>query len=306
MKLIQDIPQWGRKGAIVPVPVGQVRYSAEGSPLPFAYQLWALATLQQHLTQSHQMRNRFYPLQLAAYIPYSEQTRLRKSGAPIERDFAFGREREIVHRQIEKKSSPPAKPLRTPEPKPVQLSHLPAEEAFAVLDEVIPPTMEFYRTPIGSVEERRQKPLNPEPEQMSKKEQARTEAPPVGVSPRRTAANIYGSVTRAEIAMSIRALVNARGMAGRVVVPDEDVRFVHLGGSGGEADEGFTADRVKKLGEFEVEVRVKGMEQPIRRNVRVLSDDEREPSNKGPPSTGVHSGVAFGGPDVVEKAVEYA
>lgn len=90
-----------------------------------------------------------------------------------------------------------------------------------------------------------------------------------------------------------------------MILPDEDIRFVHLGGTGGRDDEGMTADRVKKLGVFEYEIRVKGVEgavEPLKRNVRVLSDDQLELADQGsslpppPPSrTGPDTTVVVGG-----------
>lgn len=93
-----------------------------------------------------------------------------------------------------------------------------------------------------------------------------------------------------DIAASVRALLHQRGLAGLVVLPDEDIKFVELSprdegvaaGSTLEADGGDVApsvatqtDRVKSLGEFAYEISVRGVEdRPIRRTVRVVADDD--------------------------------
>ena len=260
------------------------------------------------------MRNHFYPEQIAAYLPYNEILSLRKSGQTVERDSTFGRELEPAQEDHQREATP-ARPFRRPEPKPIELDLLAPGDAHALLEELIPPTFEFYRTPIGTIDERRNKDINPEPQDMSKREAARTEAPAPEETPRQTAASIYGSVTVDDIAQSIKALVHAQGQQGRVVLPDEDIRFVRLGetasestqGASSSQDEGLTGDKIKKLGEYEYEIRVRGWEgEPLNRVVRVLSADENETLNQGPASTGPDSAIAFGGPSVVERTMEYA
>lgn len=87
------------------------------------------------------------------------------------------------------------------------------------------------------------------------------------MSPRQTADNIYGSVSAADVNLAIKALLQNQGMQGLVVLPDEDVRFVNI------ADAGVEAPRLKKLGQYEYEVRIKGHDEPIKRTVRVLPED---------------------------------
>ena len=58
--------------------------------------------------------------------------------------------------------------------------------------------------------------------------------------------------------------------AGRVVFGEDEVRFMNV-----KDDEGkdvVEADRVKHTGEYQVEVRVKGTDAPVRRTVRVLAE----------------------------------
>ena len=75
---------------------------------------------------------------------------------------------------------------------------------------------------------------------------------------------IYGSVSTADIAASIKAALAMDEEGARVVLGPEDVTIV----SGKGDEDGGEADRIKNLGEFEIDVRVKGGE-AIRRIVRV-------------------------------------
>ena len=256
------------------------------------------------------MRNHFHPKQLATYLPFPELVALRRSATPLERDTTFQIPGPTIEREaIRECNQPAAKALRQPEPKPVELNLLPPAQAHTLLDQVIPPTLEFFRTPIGSPEERQRKSENPDAEALGKVKEAHTESPAAGETPRQTAANIYGSVSVSDITQSVKALLLSRGLSGRIVFPEEEVRFVHLGEELGTESEGvgITADKIKKLGEFEYEIKVKGWDgESIRRVCRVLSDDEREPAQKGPPTTGPGSAVSIGGPSTEEKAMDYA
>jgi len=79
----------------------------------------------------------------------------------------------------------------------------------------------------------------------------------------KTASNaIYGSVSTTDVVTTIKAALAHNEEAARVVLSDNDVRFV----SGNEDGD---ATRVKQLGNFKVEIQVPGAEAPITRSVRV-------------------------------------
>ena len=108
------------------------------------------------------------------------------------------------------------------------------------MKEAIPSHVDFYRQPILP------------------DETASAEAAPAGT-------NIYGSVTSADVATSIKALLASSELAGRVVLADEDINFTNA--------EAASAGRVKQLGDFEVEIKIKGRQETIKRHVRVLPVD---------------------------------
>ncbi len=129
-----------------------------------------------------------------------------------------------------------------------------------LLSERLPPIMEFYRTPILPTH--------------SASPASGMASSTVGQStaePSETAA-IYGSVSTADIANSVKALLAQDEEGSRVVVAPENVRFVYVEGNANEnqaeEDVGET-DRVKRLGFFHVRIQIKEDSKSIQRLVRV-------------------------------------
>lgn len=77
---------------------------------------------------------------------------------------------------------------------------------------------------------------------------------------------IYGSVTTADIAATIKAALAHNDEAARVILNEADVRFVT------DSEDG-DAQRVKELGVFKVEIQLPGAAAPLVRNVRVKAKD---------------------------------
>lgn len=76
---------------------------------------------------------------------------------------------------------------------------------------------------------------------------------------------IFGSVSTADMAESIKAVLAQTTEGARVVVGAEDIIIVqHQDDEFGRQDEGVEGDRLKALGDFQVEVRVKGGEAVVR------------------------------------------
>lgn len=86
--------------------------------------------------------------------------------------------------------------------------------------------------------------------------------------------NIYGSVSTADIATSIRTLLalnpeaNEKGAAGTVSA--EDVTFVTGDGTDRSAGE---RDRVKRTGTYEISIRVRGHSDVVKRSVSVIGEE---------------------------------
>ena len=150
----------------------------------------------------------------------------------------------------------------------------------------MPLTLDFYRTPIFPLESRQ----SAEENTTSNKpvSEAEAAAPPNDVSPRQVPDNIYGSVSVEDISTAVKALLHQRGMTGLVVLPDEQVQFVNIAGTKQRAN------KVKRLGEYTYEIRIKGHDERIRRNVRVMSNDGAEPKEDEAPPSGPGSAVSVG------------
>ena len=84
---------------------------------------------------------------------------------------------------------------------------------------------------------------------------------------------IFGSVSTAEIAASIKAVLSLKADSGdeeaaRVVLNADDITVVHEDG----ADSTSEAGRIKALGNFAIDIQVKGGES-VRRTVRVKAQE---------------------------------
>lgn len=82
--------------------------------------------------------------------------------------------------------------------------------------------------------------------------------------PKASKTSIYGSVTTADIAENIRAVLAEDDVGARVVLTSDDITFV---------EEGEEKDRVKHLGVFEIDIRIKGATDNIRRTIKVNAQD---------------------------------
>ena len=123
----------------------------------------------------------------------------------------------------------------------------------------LPSHIIFYRSPI----------TDPEPEIPEVPTPRRAASPAAAVldaasEPLKSSlAIIYGSVSTADIIESMKALLSQTEEGARIVLAAEDVKI--LVPEGVEAqDVGIEGDRVKALGEFQVEARVKGGEAVVR------------------------------------------
>lgn len=117
--------------------------------------------------------------------------------------------------------------------------------AFIALSDTIPSFVNFYRTPIVASE---------------------TAKPSSSTEPAASSNNIYGSVSTADVATNLKALLASTVVAGKIVLAEDDITFTSIGDA--------QSDRVKQLGTFNIEIKVKGYNEAIRRQVRVLPEDE--------------------------------
>ncbi|KAL1874390.1 hypothetical protein VTK73DRAFT_363 [Phialemonium thermophilum] len=264
VRLLEDIPKFGRKDAILPV-------------------------------SRSRMRNQWFP---AGKAEYMTPTRLQGLGLTRkdvgERDLAFGTEDDV-------ETSEPTLLEQITRPI-VELHTLPADRAHAILSFMIPDVISFRRkliqtpTPADHHHQQQQQvheqakdkprrspllaanavvsavgPSTSSPKS-GQSQQQQSDAPATASSPTETervdaqnnADFIFGSVSTADIVAAIKERLLADPDASRIALEPAHVRFVGLAGS----------DRVKTLGSWEIEITVPGgRAQTISKTIEVVPEE---------------------------------
>lgn len=227
VKLLQDVKTFGRKGSYIPI-----------SPA--------------------QMRNRWFPKRIADYVPPTQLRELKQQHVTMERDFDFG----VEHPSQEEKGDE-VKVQPTYYVRPVEINLLSPERSTELISVFVPSTIDFHRQPI-----------EPDTAHNSEDHQGASDAADILTAALAASAKpiskpgatgIYGSVSTADVASTIKALLKHNDEAARVILTEQDIRFVD------GLIEGETT-RVKHLGRFTVEIRVNGAKEPIKRTVRVRAN----------------------------------
>lgn len=183
--------------------------------------------------------------------------------------------------------------FQTSQRRKLEVERMSPERARELVEIFLPARLDFYRQPI--MEEVETKPPPDEPATSKPQRQqrgvssaaddlmaARSYTPPPAPSPTKPTGPqaIYGSVSTHDVLVAVRAAMGTNDEAARVVLQEEDIKFVDLPKHEMERDqyEGEN-DRVKHVGEFVVEVRVKGLaggeegQGGLRRVVRVVAQE---------------------------------
>lgn len=145
--------------------------------------------------------------------------------------------------------------------------------AAQIIARNVPQYIEFYRTPISTPEPEKPTYTLKWNDQDFVGSAAADLAAASELEPKPQIIPIYGSVSPAEIAASIKALLGLKAESGdeeaaRVVLNADDVIIVQED----MADSTGEAGRIKALGDFAIDIRVKGGE-PVRRMVRVKAQE---------------------------------
>ncbi|KAI4257102.1 MAG: hypothetical protein L6R42_005861 [Xanthoria sp. 1 TBL-2021] len=134
-----------------------------------------------------------------------------------------------------------------------------------IIEAQVPSDIIFYRVPIAIPEP---EPAPPEPVGNSINaiggEAPLRKAPELEPSVTR----IFGSVSTADIVESIKAVLSASEEGARVVLAPEDININEKESE----DLGVEADRLKALGEYTIEIRVKGVD-PLPRRVVIKAQE---------------------------------
>lgn len=226
------------------------------------------------------MRNQLYPKRLAEYITIPELRTIRESGVPIERDYTYGKkvpagdlEPEIEDVPDPNSATAMLREVAKAKEKEVAPEKLDPNRGTELLEIFVKPVLQFFRQPI--IEEAESKTEEtPEPE--TKEERRRTASSAAAdllaartsnaPKPKQTGPqSIYGSVSAHDILVHIRASIATNDESARVILAEDDIRFLDK--------EAETERKVKHVGDFTIEVRVKGASEAIKRTVRVIPQE---------------------------------
>lgn len=148
--------------------------------------------------------------------------------------------------------------------------------ATDILLELLPSRMVFHRTAIVENEPGKQPMDASEPRsrraasQAAQETYAASEPAPSDQTMTSTPKlrTIFGSVSTADVADTIKGLLAKNEDSRRVVVGPEDIKFV------GKANDGIEGgDRLKALGDYRIEIRVKGGDVAVQRSVGVIAPE---------------------------------
>ncbi|KAI5202895.1 hypothetical protein E4T39_04497 [Aureobasidium subglaciale] len=219
------------------------------------------------------MRNEFFPTRSAEYVTSVQLKEMKAKNISAERDFQFGVPDPAAVKTVEPQS------LRSPA-RTVEVEKLSPKRSIELLSMLLPPVMEFRRrsqkAPTPTIE-------TPAPAKAQRGFSsaaadllaAQTAPPPASTD---SAAPLFGSISTADVASRIKHLLGDNQEASRIVLAAEDLKFVSL-----TSQAPSEPDKIGYLGDYKVEVRVKGGELPVERIVRVLPI-ESESDNVSPSS----------------------
>lgn len=225
------------------------------------------------------MRNTWFPQRIAEYVTMPQMKTLKLNNVAMERDYNYeiaGPTKEAAIGSDEQRDIPINTQSMTDSElrsssffqKAAELAKLTPERSRELVEIFIPPRLDFYRQPIA--EERTADEPAPAPDApqfggiAGELMAARTKAPKTA---REGPQAIYGSVSVSDVLVALRAAMGTNDEASRVVLNEDDVRFVNL-----PELEGAEAGRVKHIGDFEVEVKIRGAE-AVLRTVKVVPQD---------------------------------
>ncbi|KAH7139296.1 hypothetical protein B0J11DRAFT_546762 [Dendryphion nanum] len=229
VKLLKDIPKFGRAGSYIPV-------------------------------NRALMRNRWFPSRTADYVPATQLKQLKAEGVTMTRDAEFGVYRAPV---VEDEGGLGPSTSSRPYVRPIEIELLTPARSMELLTAFTPPSLVFYREPID------QSQITSTPRYGATGAADVLTAAAMSSKSKSLVDGIYGSVSTADIAASIKAALAHNDEAARVILTEQDIHFQD-GQGGGDVT------RVKQLGTFKVEVVVPGADYSITRTVRVRAKGAQE------------------------------
>ncbi|KAK1781373.1 hypothetical protein QBC45DRAFT_406006 [Copromyces sp. CBS 386.78] len=234
VRLLEDIPKFGRKHAIF-------------------------------RTERGRMRNEWFPKNKAEYMTparFQELGLTRDAIGEVDRTFVILSALDVATRKAPEEQKMEEEPVPEIQIPQVKVQDVTPETAHALLSELIPNTLTFHREPVPIPVP--QPKLAEEPK-VSPLIARRAPAPtPQTPSTDKAERAIFGSVSSTDILNQIKALISGHEDASRIVLGPSSVKIVGLADGN---------DRIRHLGRWEIEIAVaragSGLE-PVRKLVEIL------------------------------------
>lgn len=224
-----------------------------------------------------QMRNEWFPRGVAEYVTVSELKDLRVNKVAVERDYGFGQKRAVPKDtpSDDAEGMTPAEIKSASAFQQIGIERVSPERSGELLEIFVGSRIEFYRQPImevvaeQEVEEKKPESLvegsGAAAELMAaRKPSAKVSKPVAKAGP----TPIYGSVSALDVLQAVRATMARNDEAARVILHEEDIVFVDL-----PETKHSEAGKVKHIGDFTVEMKVRGSDVVIKRTVRVIPQE---------------------------------
>ncbi|EKG20247.1 Ribosomal protein L9/RNase H1 [Macrophomina phaseolina MS6] len=203
-----------------------------------------------------QMRNEWFPSRTADYVTPMQLREIKANDVSIERDHTFGME------QVEVQGDKGPEVLEIAKPKAIEVEKISAQRSLELINNLVPARIDVRKSANVRPQQQQKPREQPRHRGMSAADVlAAASAPPP--EPVDTRVPIHGSVSTTDIAAIIKEQLSVNEEGSRVVVSESDVRW--LNGTSAE-----DPTRVRFLGEYEVEIKLKGADEGVTRKIRVL------------------------------------
>lgn len=187
VKLLKDVPRYGRAGSYVPL-------------------------------NPSLMRNRWFPARVADYVPATQLKQLKAQELDFSRDFSFGVRANLEEADEDGKGEMIIQ--SKPYVRPIEIEVLSPERSMDLLQAFVPNTIDFNRKRIEQEPESKQQRYG-----ASGAADVLTAAA-MATKPKTHANSIYGSVSTADLVTTIRRALAHNDEAARVIINEADVKFI--------------------------------------------------------------------------------
>jgi len=261
VKLLRNIAGFGKKGSIVPVPPGTMRNTWFPNKMAEYMTLAKLKELGDVVVERDPTFGSRQEKELAKAKKEAEKERARKTqemaSLPIELATPIEPLTPVEHAS----SIEPAAPLEPPAP--IEPEELSPQQAAAILERLLPATIEFHRTPIPAAPARKLSPSLAATSNLSAAAAAASAENAKRNPQKPTKISIIGSVSTADIAANLKAILWEDKEGARVVLSPEDISFVK---------ETEDQDRVKHLGTFGINITL-GPSETVRTTIEIKAQN---------------------------------